>query len=85
MCCHHTYIVNPLALCLPPPLQVRKQGLKESAAGDHLTAEEREQLEKNIKEQEKLMEGYQKVSNATRYTSQCVLHLTVAGNGFAGE
>lgn len=39
--------------------------MKESAGSEgRLAAEEREQLEKNIKEQERLMEGYQKVSVA---------------------
>ena len=39
--------------------------MKESAgSGGCLAAEEREQLEKNIKEQERLMEGYQKVRAA---------------------
>ena len=38
--------------------------MKESAGSDGRLAEEREQLEKNIKEQERLMEGYQKVSVA---------------------
>lgn len=40
--------------------------MKESAGSDGgcLTAEERERLEKSIKDQERLMEGYQKVSVA---------------------